>query len=57
MARDLGVTLQLDPTFQPHYELYTGLVFQLVCAGSCRTSGDRPRRAIRRPCQALWGLR
>ena len=34
LARDLGVTLQLDPTFQPHYELYTGLVFQLVCAGS-----------------------
>ena len=23
--------LQLDPTFQPHFELYTGLVFQLVC--------------------------
>ena len=33
LAKDLGVTLQLDPTFQPHYELYTGLVFQLVCAG------------------------
>lgn len=33
LAKDLGVILQLDPTFQPHYELYTGLVFQLVCAG------------------------
>lgn len=26
-----GVRLQLDPTFQPRFELYTGLVFQLVC--------------------------
>ena len=33
LAQELDVTLQLDPTFQPHYELYTGLVFQLVCAG------------------------
>ena len=33
LAQNLGVSLQLDPTFQPHYELYTGLVFQLVCAG------------------------
>ena len=23
--------IQLDPTFQPRFELYTGLVFQLVC--------------------------
>tara|TARA_Y100001968_G_C19424710_1_gene753685 strand:+ start:1350 stop:2522 length:1173 start_codon:yes stop_codon:yes gene_type:complete len=25
------VNLQLDPTFLPHFELYNGLVFQLVC--------------------------
>ena len=27
------MTIQLDPTFQPHFELYTGLVFQLICDG------------------------
>ena len=27
------INLQLDPSFQPHFELYTGLVFQLVCKG------------------------
>ena len=32
-AAEQGVTIQLDPTFQPHFELYTGLVFQLVCDG------------------------
>ena len=32
-AAEQGVTLQLDPTFQPVFELYTGLVFQLVCQG------------------------
>ena len=32
-ASELGVTLQLDPSFQPHFELYDGLVFQLVCQG------------------------
>jgi ATP phosphoribosyltransferase regulatory subunit len=32
-AQDQSVTIQLDPTFQPHFELYTGLVFQLVCDG------------------------
>lgn len=32
-AQDQAVTIQLDPTFQPHFELYTGLVFQLVCDG------------------------
>ena len=26
-----GVRLQLDPTFQPHFDLYDGLVFKLVC--------------------------
>ena len=32
-AKEQSVVLQLDPTFQPRFELYTGLVFQLVCAG------------------------
>ena len=32
-ADEQAVTIQLDPTFQPHFELYTGLVFQLVCDG------------------------
>lgn len=31
MAREQGMAVQLDPTFQPHFELYTGLVFQMVC--------------------------
>ncbi len=31
LAAAQGIGLQLDPTFQPHFELYTGLVFQLVC--------------------------
>jgi ATP phosphoribosyltransferase regulatory subunit len=30
-ARD--VRLQLDPSFQPHFDLYDGLVFRLVCQG------------------------
>ncbi len=31
---DHNIDLQLDPTFQPHFELYTGLVFQIVCNGT-----------------------
>jgi ATP phosphoribosyltransferase regulatory subunit len=33
-AQRLGVELQLDPTFQPHYDLYDGLVLKLVCQGA-----------------------
>jgi len=33
-AQRLGVELQLDPTFQPHYNLYDGLVLKLVCQGA-----------------------
>ena len=33
-ARAAGVRLQLDPTFQPHFDLYDGLVLKLVCQGS-----------------------
>ena len=29
-----GVKLQLDPSFQPHFALYDGLVLKLVCHGS-----------------------
>lgn len=29
-----GVRLQFDPTFQPHFNLYDGLVFRLVCQGA-----------------------
>ena len=32
-AQRLGVTVQLDPTFQPHFALYDGLVLKLVCHG------------------------
>jgi ATP phosphoribosyltransferase regulatory subunit len=28
-----GVSLRLDPTFQPHFALYDGLVLKLVCQG------------------------
>ncbi len=33
LAINQEITLQLDPTFLPHFELYTGIVFQLVCQG------------------------
>ena len=32
-ANRRGIAIQLDATFQPVFELYTGLVFQLVCQG------------------------
>ena len=32
-----GVTLQLDPSFQPHFDLYDGLVLKLVCRGAMAT--------------------
>jgi ATP phosphoribosyltransferase regulatory subunit len=33
LANRQGVRLQLDPTFQPHFDLYDGLVLKLVCQG------------------------
>jgi len=33
LAERQGVRLQLDPSFQPHFELYDGLVLKLVCRG------------------------
>ena len=32
-----GVALRLDPTFQPHFALYDGLVLKLVCQGGPAT--------------------
>ena len=34
LAEETGISLQLDPTFQPMYALYDGIVFQLVCRGA-----------------------
>ncbi len=31
LAKTYGIEIQLDPTFQPHLNLYKGTVFQLVC--------------------------
>ncbi len=31
IASKHDIKIQLDPTFESHYELYSGLVFQLVC--------------------------
>lgn len=33
LAASAGIRLQLDPTFQPQFALYDGLVMQLVCQG------------------------
>jgi ATP phosphoribosyltransferase regulatory subunit len=33
VAAGQGVRLQLDPSFQPHFDLYDGLVLKLVCQG------------------------
>lgn len=33
LAASVGIRLQLDPTFQPQFALYDGLVMQLVCQG------------------------
>ena len=31
IAKNYGIEIKLDPTFQPHLNLYKGIVFQLVC--------------------------
>ncbi len=31
LAKNYGIEIQLDPTFQPHLNLYKGTVFQLIC--------------------------
>jgi ATP phosphoribosyltransferase regulatory subunit len=51
-----GVSLQLDPTFQPHFSLYDGLVLKLVCQGSdapvAIASGGRYDALVGRFCPA-----
>jgi len=51
-ARAQGVRLQLDPTFQPHFDLYDGLVLKLVCQGAdapvAIASGGRYDGLVRR---------
>lgn len=34
VAAAQGVRFQLDPSFQPHFDLYDGLVLKLVCRGA-----------------------
>lgn len=57
LARAGGVRLQLDPTFQPHFDLYDGLVFKLVCQGDeapvAIASGGRYDRLMARFCDDL----
>ncbi len=31
IAKNYSINIQLDPTYQPHLNLYAGIVFQLVC--------------------------
>ena len=31
ISNNYGIKIQLDPTFQPHLNLYEGIVFQLIC--------------------------
>ena len=54
LASRVGVRLQLDPTFQPHFDLYDGLVFKLVCQGRdapvAIASGGRYDRLVARFC-------
>ncbi|MFM9072900.1 MAG: ATP phosphoribosyltransferase regulatory subunit [Cyanobium sp.] len=54
LTEEGGVTLQLDPTFQPHFDLYDGLVFNLVCQGRdapvAIASGGRYERLMARFC-------
>ncbi|MFM9047599.1 MAG: ATP phosphoribosyltransferase regulatory subunit [Cyanobium sp.] len=54
LTEEGGVTLQLDPTFQPHFDLYDGLVFKLVCQGReapvAIASGGRYDRLMARFC-------
>lgn len=53
-ASRLGITLHLDPTFQPHFALYDGLVVRLVCQGETApvpvASGGRYNALVGRFC-------
>ncbi|MEB3261241.1 MAG: ATP phosphoribosyltransferase regulatory subunit [Cyanobacteriota bacterium] len=56
VAARVGVRLQLDPTFQPHFDLYDGLVFKVVCQGReapvAIATGGRYDRLVSRFCGA-----
>ncbi len=51
-ARSQGIRLQLDPSFQPQFALYDGLVLKLVCKGEFApvaiASGGRYDRLVQR---------
>jgi ATP phosphoribosyltransferase regulatory subunit len=53
-ASRLGISLHLDPTFQPHFALYDGLVVRLVCQGPTApvpvASGGRYNALVGRFC-------
>lgn len=53
-AGRLGISLHLDPTFQPHFALYDGLVVRLVCQGPTApvpvASGGRYNGLVGRFC-------
>lgn len=53
-AERAGVRVQLDPTFQPHFDLYDGLVLKLVCQGdhapTAIASGGRYDALVGRFC-------
>lgn len=53
-AERLGVQLQLDPSFQPHFDLYDGIVLKLVCRGAAApvdvASGGRYDALVGRFC-------
>ena len=53
-AESMGLRLQLDPSFQPHFDLYDGLVLKLVCQGGeapvAIASGGRYDGLVRRFC-------
>lgn len=53
-ADRLGISLHLDPTFQPHFALYDGLVVRLVCQGPTApvpvASGGRYNALVGRFC-------
>ena len=51
-AAEAQVELQLDPTFQPHFDLYDGLVLKLVCQGL-----DAPVEIASGTPGQLWYLR
>ena len=60
VAAGQGVRLQLDPSFQPHYDLYDGLVLKLVCQGAeaplAVASGGRYDALVERFGGAAAGL-